>query len=108
MLIGTSARLHLDGKNEGEGGPFAQRAIAANGAVVRLDDLLRDREAQPRSACRRSALIVRLIELLEDVRQLLGGDSRAAVADLDADAVIGWCSGQLHVAARAGELEGVG
>ena len=51
---------------------------------MRVDDLFCDGKSQAGSRCVRRSLIVRLIELLEDSRQLFGRNPAPAVAHLHA------------------------
>src|SRR5688500_12807749 len=107
MLASVSAESHLRREDEGERGPLAEDAVALDVSAVRLDDLLRDGEPEPGARHRSRSLIVRLIELLEDVRQLLRRDPGARVTHLDLHVMVRWGRGQLHGAARWSELEGV-
>ena len=55
---------------------------------MRLDNLFGDRKTQARTARGSRALVVRLVELVKDTRQLLGRDARARVVHLDVHRVI--------------------
>ena len=49
-----------------------------------LDHVLHEREPQAGAAAFAAARAVDAVEALEEARQVLGGDSRAGVGDLDA------------------------
>src|SRR4029079_13514835 len=80
VLTGVAAEMYLGGQQERERRPFAEDTVAGDPPAMGLDDLLRDGEPETGAHHRRGILVVRLIELLEDVRQLVGRDARAAVA----------------------------
>src|SRR5215217_3021999 len=69
---------HCEGRADTDG------AFAGDLAVVRLDDLLGDRETETGSLRRGFLLIVRLIEAPEEMRDLLGTDACAGIAHLEA------------------------
>src|SRR5688572_9976860 len=74
LCLGRAADRQRDGEGRAATGAAAHPHVAA----VRLDDPERDPEAEP------GALpLLRRVERLEDVRQVLLGDARAGVADLD-------------------------
>src|SRR6476661_7068473 len=75
-------RLGLEARElHAERGANARLALHADLAVVRLGDRLHDREAE--SAAARSVGRPRTVEAIEDVRQLLAGNTAAAVGDLE-------------------------
>jgi hypothetical protein len=55
--------------------------IDGDGAVVTLDDVARDGEAEPRSAALARASVVDAGEPFEDALVFVGGDARAVVGD---------------------------
>src|SRR4051812_30692235 len=65
-------------QGEGEGRSPTRLALDADPAAVGGDDLADDRQAQPGAAVPRAGDAV---ELLEDVRQVLGRDALAGVFD---------------------------
>jgi hypothetical protein len=73
-------RLAHDRQPDAEDGAPAVAVVGLEASAVRLDDRAGDREPQARAAGARSAE-----ELLEDPRQHLRRDARAAVGDLDDD-----------------------
>src|SRR5580693_2725567 len=60
-----------DGKLDHERGPDTRRAVDIDRATVRFDDALGDGQAESRTFGIGRALIIGLIELVEDARELL-------------------------------------
>src|SRR5690348_15907270 len=87
--------------------PHTHDALHRNLPAVRHDDLARDREPESAAAVRRRFLVVRLEELLEDVRQLLQRDAGARVAYIEMHLLIHRIHEQLHRSAALRELERV-
>jgi hypothetical protein len=65
----------------------AAGALDVHAAAMRFDEFADDREAEAQAAVRPGGRVVRLPEAIEDVRQQLGRDARARVADADLDDV---------------------
>jgi hypothetical protein len=92
-------------KYDAECRPLADLASHGDGATVRLDDGLRDREPEARSAlCPRGVCPV---EALEDVRQVLGRDARARVGDFEDDRTSRPSEPHVDTPARVGVLDRV-
>ena len=71
-----------DGQFEREGGADADGAFDADFALVLLDDFAAHREADAGAAfAARVGAALGRVEAVEDVRQLVGGDAAAGVAD---------------------------
>src|SRR5687767_975743 len=71
------------GELEGKGGAAADFADDTDRAAELLDDLLADRETEAEPAPLRGD------EVIEDLRQAIGGDAAARVRDDDARAIAG-------------------
>ena len=75
-----------DRQAHGEGRPLVlARAIGGHAATVQLDQLPRDRQAEPEPALLPGGAGIRLAEALEQVGQELTADPDARVADLHLD-----------------------
>ncbi len=72
-----------------------------------FDDLPCNRQAETRAAGRGLRLIVCLIELFEDVRQLFRRDSGARITHGNRHLVVRTFDGKLNRSAAIGELESV-
>ncbi len=96
-------RRHADG----EGGALAGGARDLDRAAVQRDQLLDEREPDPRALVAAAARALHAVEAIEDPRQLVGGDPdpRVRHRQLDAGAPPG--ERDAH-RAREGELERVG
>src|SRR5512143_3097604 len=92
------------GKGEEEGAPVSGLALHPDAAMVGLDDALDDGEPQPGAQALR---LPGLPEALEEVRQILGGNSAARVAHPEQHVAFSDGRPDDETAARAGELEGV-
>ena len=89
--------------------PCPSPALAAcDGAAMHLDEMPDDREPEAEAAglARRSG--IRLAKALEDVRQEIGADADAGVADDDLDVRVDALEPHLDPAALRRELDGVG
>ena len=77
---------------EEEAASLAECALDPETAVVQLDELARDREAEPRAVMLPRRGCIDLRELAEDELVMLGRDADARVADLDEQRVpaLGW------------------
>ena len=72
--------------------PVAELALHPDPPAVQLDELARDRQAEPRAVVRARRRRVHLRELAEDQLVMLGRDADAGVAHFDdehSDAVVG-------------------
>src|SRR5262245_27639435 len=70
---------------EAEARPVARRALSPDPPIVRFDQLPYDRQTQPGSAGGPRPRAVGTVEALEDIRQVLGRDASAIVANGDDD-----------------------
>ena len=74
-----------DGEKNGKGAAFARRAGNVEVALVAVNDMFDDGQAQPRALGTFAALTLDLAEFVEDVRQVLWWDADACVNDGDLD-----------------------
>ena len=74
---------------------------------MHLDQVAHDREPEPKAAGSPRQPGVRLRELLEDMREELGRDADAGVADHDLDVRMHAFEADLHTPPLRGELHGV-
>jgi hypothetical protein len=103
----------VGGESEVEGGAFAQGAGGPDVAAVLGDDGAADGEAEAGAAHGAGVGGVDLLEALEDLLELVGGDAAAVVLDFDEGFLVGDVLGdQLDLAGdgrrRRRELDGVG
>lgn len=75
-------------EQHGNHGSASRLTRDAHVAAVEEDDLLNDRQAQPRATRVAGARWVGAVETVENARQDLGGNSRAGIAYLDANSSI--------------------
>src|SRR4029450_9374827 len=93
-----------DRQRYGERCPDAWGAVAQDASSMGLDNLFGDGKSQARSRrCGRS-LIIGLVELLKDTRELIGRNSRPGVVDFDLKAVVHPLDRELYRAALWREL----
>ncbi len=91
-----------------EGGALAGGAGGPDAAAVLVDDAATDGEAEAGAAQGAGVGGVALLEAVEDVFELVGGDAAALVADLDEGfAVVEIAGGEVDLAAGGRELDGV-
>ena len=104
----------VDGMHDHDGNLHAERgalidtaARRFDGAAVHLRQLPGNRQAQAQSAALARDAGIRLTEPLEHVRQELGRDADAGIADRDFDVRVDALEPDLHFAAAVRELHGV-
>jgi len=73
---------------EADGGSAPNRALGANRAAVRLDQVSNDREPESRSTFVARASRVDAIESLEDSAEVLGRNAAASVSNHECDATV--------------------
>ena len=92
-----------------EGGALVGSAGGPDAASVVVDDAATYCEAETRAALGSGVGGVALVEAVEDVLDLVGGDAGALVADFDECFVAVEVAGtEVNLAANWGELDGVG
>lgn len=83
LIVSLSPSLWVHRQRKPE--PAAPSHLARNTdlSTLRLDELFRNRQPQPRPAMRARARLVRPPEAFKDVRQVCGGDAGTGVTDCD-------------------------
>src|SRR5262245_4190238 len=92
-------------EGEGENGTSTGMACRADFAVMSGDDLVDDRQTQPRTAAVPRA--ADLVELLEDVGQMLRWDSLAGIRHGQPNGSIGGAGRHLDLTPGAGIAQGI-
>src|SRR5262249_21986828 len=92
---------------EPERRPFPLAALRPDRAAMQLDQLLRERQADPgpRLLARRRGPTA--VEAVEGAREVVGGDPRTVVADANRRRVPVGCDGDLDMSSLRGELQRV-
>src|SRR5689334_2745210 len=73
-------------QGEADAGALARRAGCPNAPAMTFDQLLDDRQPQPSPTGGPRARAIRAIKSIKHIRQVLGRDARAAIADRDKEA----------------------
>src|SRR6185437_16401539 len=90
MRDGTALRVlrRREGQLDGEARPFADSAGDRDLAADRLDEVLDDREPEPRTAELPAPRLVDAVEAFEDAREVVAGDPDPRVGDLDGNRLV--------------------
>ena len=92
---------------DGEDAAFARRAFDIDAALMGLDDVLDDGQAEAGAAELAAAGAIDAVEALEEARQVLRGDAAAAIADVDGDFVVILACEDFNLAAGFAVFDGV-
>src|SRR5204862_8008100 len=97
---------HRQSDDDGRTAPLAV-AFDGDGALMRFDQLTRNRKTEANAAMNPRGRAVRLAETIEHVRQKLRLDADAAVGDANPDRTVLATDRHIDAAAFVGELHGV-
>src|SRR5262249_25799896 len=95
-LVPHTPLVNPNGQREGERRPLAYLALDPDPPPVQLDELLGQRQPEPRALLLPGVVPADLAELLEDGRLVLGRDADPRVADGDRDDIRGRRGGEAH------------
>src|SRR5262245_12322858 len=104
--VGPSSLDRPHGQRELERASLADLALAPDAAAVHLDEAFRKGEPEAGPLALLGASF-RLLKLLEDAIQILGGDARAAVGDRNPHLAVHPRRADVDLAALRSELHGV-
>src|SRR5258705_8838739 len=105
---GSSRRQAHDEGGADDGAAGTAAVLGADDAAMRLDDLLRDRQAEAGMGAEFLARRPLAVEAVEDRRELGIGDARPLVVDGDDDGILVALDGEADGAAGRAERDRVG